>query len=195
MKKHAGKHDALMLNLFCSIFVLFLIDVPAQDEHAEIRAYKAYNAHIKIENSAGCTPNSGFNAVVSIGRLKADAISLGGLTIEVPASFCSTEHSAHVDFLTFRDFRVNGLTVEVEEFRSPFRFSKNVVVQLPNPAGIIIGGQNILKTAYRELVETRTEWSITGTVLVFGRFKKIGLNFKRVVPVKIDIKIKNPLLN
>src|SRR5438067_1115818 len=163
---------------------------------ADVRGYKYYDAHLKVGNSPGCGPQTdAFNVLVSIGAPKADAISLAGLTVEVPASFCSIEHSGQVDFLTFRDFRVNGFAIDMKEFRDPFLFSKNVVVQLPNPARIIIGGQSILKTAYRELVETRTEWSITGTVLVFGRFKKIGLNFKRVVPVKIEIKIKNPLQN
>lgn len=173
---------------------LFAATVPAQIKHDEIRGYKFHDAHLKVANSAGCdSRSSGFNAFVSIGAPKPDNISLTGLTIEVPVSICSIEYSGHVDFLTFRDFQVNGLAVDVEEFRFPFQFSKNAVVRLPNPVRVVIGGQNILKTAYRELVATKTEWSIAGTVLVFGKFKKVGFTFKRVVPVRIEIKIRNPL--
>lgn len=39
----------------------------------------------------------------------------------------------------------------------------------------------------------KDEWTVTGRVFVFGRFKKFGFDFKRVVPVEINLKIKNPL--
>jgi hypothetical protein len=50
-----------------------------------------------------------------------------------------------------------------------------------------------LRGAVRELKDSKEEWSVTGRVFVFGKFKKFGFNFKRVVPVEINIKIKNPL--
>jgi hypothetical protein len=52
---------------------------------------------------------------------------------------------------------------------------------------------NVSKAVYRELTEQRDELQVTGTVFVFGKFKKMGFEFKRVIPVKIDLKIKNPL--
>ena len=114
------------------------------------------------------------------------------MAIEIPVSVCSLEQSGRVDFLTFHNVRVNGLEVEVEEYRNSFQVKKNTSVPLPNPAKITIGSKSIAKAAYKELVESRDEWSVTGTVFVFGKFKKMGLSLKRVVPVKIDLKIKNP---
>jgi len=49
------------------------------------------------------------------------------------------------------------------------------------------------RAAYSEIVEHKSELSVTGTAFVFGKFKKMGFSFKRVVPIKIDIKVKNPL--
>ena len=42
-------------------------------------------------------------------------------------------------------------------------------------------------------MDPKKKWSVTGTVFVFGKFKKYGINFKRVVPIKIDLTIANPL--
>jgi hypothetical protein len=44
-----------------------------------------------------------------------------------------------------------------------------------------------------ELINSPNELVVTGTAFVFGKFKKFGFTFKRVVPVKIDLKFKNPL--
>ena len=49
------------------------------------------------------------------------------------------------------------------------------------------------RAARRELIESKKEWQVTGTVFIFGKFKKFGFGFKRVVPVKINLKIDNPL--
>ena len=64
---------------------------------------------------------------------------------------------------------------------------------LPTPAKITINIANIAKAAYKELVDSKKDWIVTGTVFVFGKFKKFGFNFKRVVPIKIGLTIKNPL--
>ena len=183
-------HRLIWLNL---ILLVFVLDLSAQSEKGEIRGYKVYEADVRVAYSAQCNPRSDFNLFVSLGDPAADSISVSGLTIEVPASFCSAEHGGQIDFLAFRDMQVNGLPVEVEEFRKPFRFSKKDVVELPAPTRLVIGSGSIVKTAYRQLVDSKTDWSVTGTVLVFGKFKKAGFSFKRVIPVKIDIKIPNPL--
>ena len=67
------------------------------------------------------------------------------------------------------------------------------MTMLPTPAKITINTANIAKAAYKELVDSKKDWSVTGIVFVFGKFRKFGVSFKRVVPVKIDLTIKNPL--
>ena len=43
------------------------------------------------------------------------------------------------------------------------------------------------------MTDTRTEWIVTGRVFVFGKFRRYGLYHKRVVPIDLNLTIKNPL--
>ena len=151
----------------CSIVLSFVLAFPmfAQDLPGKIRGYKVYNAEI----------------------------SLTKITLELSAEISGLQQSGRVDFLSFRDFRVNDLPVEVEEYKESFAFEKNQKITLPKPAVIHLGTAQTLRGALREIKESKTEWSVTGRVFVFGKFKKFGFSFKRVVPVEINIKIKNPL--
>jgi len=45
-----------------------------------------------------------------------------------------------------------------------------------------------------EWASPRTNWPVTGVAYVFGRFKKSLFKFKRVVPVELELQIRNPLL-
>ena len=65
---------------------------------------------------------------------------------------------------------------------------------MPKPARIFLGTGQIVKAAWKEIAETKKEWTITGRVFVFGKFKKLGFSFKRVIPVDINLTIKNPLI-
>ena len=49
------------------------------------------------------------------------------------------------------------------------------------------------RTAYEESTAPKDKWQVTGTVFVFGRFKKMGLTFKRVIPVPVTLTIDNPI--
>ncbi len=95
--------------------------------------------------------------------------------------------------MTFRDFKVNGLDVEIEEYTNSFEFKKNQAIALPKPVKIFLGARQALKGALKEMRDSKEEWTVTGTVFVFGRFKKWGFSAKRVVPVEVNVKVKNPL--
>jgi hypothetical protein len=64
---------------------------------------------------------------------------------------------------------------------------------LPQPVRGFVSSLNIAKAVYKEMVESKPTWNVSGTVFVFGKFKKFGFRFKRVVPVKIELKLANPL--
>jgi hypothetical protein len=160
----------------------------------EIRGYKVHEAKIKVVNSRNKGPKTdSAEALVTIADPALVDIGLTGVELEFGAEIASTGHSGRVDFLTFRDFRVNGIAVEIEEYDHPFSFVNNQPIKLPQPARVFIGTASIAKAAYRELIESKHEWTVTGTVFVFGKFKKYGFSFKRVVPIRIDIKITNPV--
>jgi len=179
------------------IFTVLLFTLPAlaQELPKEIRGYKVHKTNISVKTSANKAPaKSGPEALVKIGDPAVTDLSFTGITFEIPAEVTAFDQSGRVDFLTFNDFKVDGLAVDVEEYRSAFSFRKNELVVLPKPARIFLGAGQIVKAAWKEIAETKKEWTITGRVFVFGKFKKLGFNFKRVIPVDINLTIKNPLL-
>ena len=175
----------------CGLFALSAI---AQDFPDKIRGYKVYDAKISVKTESDKIETKGASeAFVKIGEPEIADISLTGVTLEISAEVSGLEQSGRVDFLTFHDFRVNDLPVKVEEYKESFSFNKNKTVILPKPARIFLETSQVLRGALKERKESNEEWRVTGRVFVFGKFKKFGFSFKRVVPVEINIKIKNPL--
>lgn len=165
------------------------VTAASQELPAKIRGYKVHTPGTSASND----PTAGPRAFV---RLDKPAIKLDGLLsvgVEAGGEFTSHDQSGRVDFLTFRDLRVNGIAVEIDEYRHKFRFKKGEPVDLPAPLRGRISLVGAARTAWRELADSPDKWRITGTVYVFGRFKRFGFIFKRVVPVKLYVSIPNPL--
>lgn len=183
----------LAAGLFVSAFV-FSATSAGQKLPDKIRGYKVENAGLRISQmSPDISPRpKDVDLFVSVGKPR---ITLGLLssTIEIGGEFLSAKESGEVDMLTFHDVRVNGVAVEVEEYAHRFSFKKGERVTIPEPARARLGATSMAAAAYRELANSRDDWRVTGTAFVFGRFKKFGLSFKRVIPVKFDLKIENPL--
>jgi hypothetical protein len=180
-----------------SIFTILLFALPAlaQELPKEIRGYKVHKTSISVKTSANKAPaRSGPEALVKIGDPAITDLSFTGITFEIPAEITAFDQSGRVDFLTFHDFKVDGLAIDIQEYRNPFSFRKNELVVLPKPTRIFLGAGQIVKAAWKEIAETKKEWTITGRVFVFGKFKKLGFSFKRVIPVDINLTIRNPLL-
>lgn len=176
--------------------LLFVIPALSQDLPKEIRGYKVFKSKISVKNATDkTTEKEPFEAAVKIGDPDVVDVSLTGITFDITAEIRAFEQSGKVDFLTFHDLRVNGLEVEVDEYREHFAFKKGEMVLLPKPARLFLGTGQVLKAAWKEMTESKKEWRITGRVFVFGKFRKMGFNFKRVVPVDIDLKIKNPVID
>ncbi|HEX8638119.1 MAG TPA: hypothetical protein VF692_08660 [Pyrinomonadaceae bacterium] len=179
---------------FCLSILLLPFLAHAQDLPDKIRGYKVYDAIIVVG-----TANEEFDrklkseAQVKIGEPELTEVSFTGVTFELSAEIFGLQQSGTIDFLTFRDFRVNDLAVEIEDYTHSFELKKNQIVKLPKPARISLGATQALRGALRESRESKAEWQVTGRVFVFGKFKKFGFSFKRVVPVEVNIKIKNPL--
>ncbi len=185
--------------LYLSAFIcgLFLTNLTfAQDLPKEIRGYRVYQTKIFVKNQTEETDaKDKSEAFVKVGEPELIDVSLAGITFELSAEIDSLEQSGTINFLTFHDFRINGLKVEVEEYKESFEFRKNQNVILPKPIKIRLSSAQTLRGALSELKESKDEWTVTGRVFIFGQFKKSFLKFKRVVPVEINLKIKNPLRN
>jgi len=184
--------------LFATVFIC-AISVLTQDLPKEIRGYKVYKTKISVknQNEKNGVSKSGKDdeseAFVKVSVPELSEISLTGITLELSAEIEALEQGGKVDFLTFHDFQVNGLAVNIEEYKESFEFKKNQKIALPKPIVIFVGAGQTLRGALAEFNESKTEWTVTGRIFVFGRFKKAGFSFKRVVPVEINLKIENPL--
>lgn len=164
----------------------------AQDLPKSIRGYKVHRDKITVSTTETKAPT---DASVLIGDPSIVEAALIGVTFELPAEVLAAKQSGKVDFLSFHDVNVNGISVDVEEYSYPFSFKKGETVALPKPARIFLPATGMMQAAWSEMRDSKEYWSVTGRVLVFGKFRKFGMYHKRVVPVDFEIKIKNPLRN
>jgi hypothetical protein len=178
----------------CGLFLLLFSLATAQDLPKEIRGYKVHRVEIAVEPQTEKTIAKNESQIfVRTGEPKLIDVSLTRITFEISAEIVSSAQSGSVDFLAFHDFRVNGLAVEVEEYKESFEFRKNQTTTLAKPIRVSISAGQALRGALKEIKQANAEWTVTGRIFVFGRFKKSFLKFKRVVPIEINLKIKNPL--
>jgi len=64
---------------------------------------------------------------------------------------------------------------------------------LREPLSIYIYLPSAMLAALGDWNESKETWLVTGRVYVFGKFKKAMFSFKRVVPVELSLKMRNPL--
>lgn len=182
---------SLSLPFFCFLFS----NITAQDLPDEIRGYKVYKEKIPVET--GIKPPrvryDKMQVAVDFGKPKLARVTPLGTTFELSPDIIVYEQSGTIDFLTFRDFQVNGLNVEIAEYKESFQFVKERAVSLKKPIRIFVPASQTIKGGLKEVFNSKEEWEISGRVFVFGKFKKFGFNLKRVVPVDVKFTLKNPL--
>ncbi len=189
---HITKLAALLAGLFLP--VIAVPPVSAQELPSEIRGYKVYQKKTEITNSSGSFDAAKkAETLVRIGQPDVVDVSLSGITIAVTAELNNIDRSGEIDFLTFRDFRVNDMPVEIEDYNVPFKIRKNEKVSLPAPATMLLPTGGVLNAAWNEIRGSKKEWRVTGRVFAFGKFKMFGFSFKRVVPIDVKLTIDNPL--
>ena len=172
-----------------AVFVFLLsINALSQDLPDKIRGYKVYRDKISLNSVS-----SDADASVRIGDPKLADVSLTGITLSLPAEFTAKYQSGKVEMITFHDLRVNGVKVEPEAYDKKFEFKKAETVVIPHPVRVFIPISGVVSTAWQEMTGSKTQWKVTGRVFVFGKFRRYGLYHKRVVPIDIDLTIKNPL--
>lgn len=117
------------------------------------------------------------------------------ITLEVPVTVAPVEQGGTVDLLVFEDMTVNGTPVTVEDYRHPFRLPNERPARLPDPIRIEISMARALIGALGEWNSESATWPVTGRVYVCGRFRRFLINFKRAVPVELNLRVPNPLRN
>jgi len=173
-----------------AVFLLFLLSLTAfsQDLPDKIRGYKVYRDKVSVNVSTAAS-----DAAIHIGEPDVVDVSLAGITLELPAEFTTSTQSGKVEIVLFHDLKVNGIKVEAEEYAHKFEFRKGEKVIIPKPVRIFVPASGLVKAAWQEMTEKRTEWIVTGRVFVFGKFRRYGIHHKRVVPIDLNLTVKNPL--
>lgn len=175
---------AFLVALIFTGLLSLSLDISAQDLPKKIRGYKLH----KLGKNA-----DELDLKVNFPDPKPKTISPTGITIEIDPELTSVPHTARIDMLMFRDFKVNGIDVDVAEINEQFELKKGRPAKLPRPAEIFVPSHRVVKAVWKEFTDSKEEWEITGTILVFGKFKKMGFSFKRVVPLPVKVKIANPV--
>lgn len=177
-----------------TLILIFSGASEAQDYPKEIRGYKVHKAKVTVKaEGETADKNDDAEAFVTLGEPTTSGVSITGVSFEISGKISEIDQSGKIEFLTFNDFKVNGLNVSIEEYRESFSFEKNKPFELPKPIKVFVGIRQTLLGGINEIRDSKDEWDVTGTVFVFGKFKKFGFSFKRVIPVPVNVKIKNPL--
>jgi hypothetical protein len=149
-------------------------------------------------NSDGQTngePNSesDVDELIQLGKPQLARVTPLGITFEVPIVVSAVTKSGHVDFLVFEDMVVNGTSVDIDEYHHSFDLPNKQPLTLREPLRFYIYLPSALLAALGDWSDTKETWPVTGRVYVFGKFKKSVFSFKRVVPVELDLSMRNPL--
>ena len=138
-------------------------------------------------------PETDVDALIQLGKPELARITPLGVTFEVPIVVSPVKQSGHVDFLVFEDMVINGTSVNVDEYRRAFDLPNKQPLTLREPLRIYLYLPSAMLAALGDWSESKETWPVTGRVYVFGKFKKGMFSFKRVVPVELSLKMRNPL--
>jgi hypothetical protein len=177
---------------------LLLPSIRAQEAELpkEIRGYKLHRTNMEVRSPASdSTVSKEIETHIKLGKPHLVDVSLTGFTFEVAIETSPVSAAGTVNFLTFNDFRVNGIPIKIEEYEGPIRLKKGEPFSIPKPARIFVSSGGVLEEAWSEFRTSKKDWVVTGQVFVFGKFKKMGLSFKRVVPIDVHASIKNPFVS
>ena len=145
------------------------------------------------QTDAEPTSEAGVDELIKLGKPQLARVTPLGITFEVPIVVSAVKQSGHVDFLVFEDMVVNGTSVDIAEYHRAFDLPHKQPLTLHEPLRFYIYLPSALLAALGDWSDTKETWPVTGRVYVFGKFKKSVFSFKRVVPVELNLSMRNPL--
>ncbi len=187
------KINQTFLLLFC--FSIFIFATYSQDLPDKIRGYKVHKKNILVQNRSLEAESKDLSVTMDFEKPKIADVGLLGINLELNSELIVFGQSGKIDFISFKDFEVNGIKVDIEEYEKSFDFKQGEPFTLENPVKIFVSTRQTLRGALNEYEDSKEKWLVSGRVFVFGKFKKFGFNFKRVIPVDVELLIDNPLRN
>ncbi len=180
------------LLFFCFLFLTF--SIYSQDLPDKIRGYKVHKTNILVQNhSLENSEKKDLGVAMDFEEPEIADIGLFGINLELKSKLTVFGQSGKIDFISFKDFKVNGIKVDIEEYKDSFEFKQGESFELEKPVRIFVSTRQTLRGALNEYENSKEKWLVTGRVFVFGKFKKFGFSFKRVIPVDVELLIDNPL--
>ncbi len=181
--------------LACALLVLPPALAQTRTYPDKIRGYKVERTVVELKKPEGQSNGSDpdVDALIKLGDPKVARMTPLGITFEVPIVVAPVKQSGHVDFLVFEDMNINGRSVDIDEYKHEFELPNKKPATLDSPLRIFIYLPSALLAVIGESAESKETWPVTGRVYVFGKFKKSIFSFKRVVPVELNMTMRNPL--
>ena len=180
--------------LVCGIILLLLaVGCSAQVLPSKILGYKVQTAKAVVTTDR-LDPAAEADILIRLGEMSVSHIGMLGATLNVSGEMLSKAASGKVDRLMFRDLRINGVAVDVDDVTDDFNFEKDKSYTLEKSLRAHLSPINAVKAGFSAITDGREKWAIAGTLFVFCRVKKFGFTFKRVIPIKLSLNVKNPLL-
>ena len=193
---------------------LLLINVPmpaagqSRSYPDNIRGYKVERTVVEIKkpenknqvnDGEAAASDSHVDQLITFGPPSIARATPMGVTFEIPVVVAPVKQSGKVDFLVFEDMEVNGHSVQIDEYNHSFGLPDKKPLTLRDPLRIYIYLPGAILAALGDWTDAKDTWPVTGRVYVFGKFKKkilgISTSFKRVVPVELNLTMRNPLQN
>ena len=171
-----------------------------------IRGYKVERTVVEIKKpesknqantSDAASSDADVDQLITFGQPSLGRATPLGMTFEVPVVVAPVKQSGKVDFLVFEDMEVNGHSVQIDEYNHSFGLPDKKALTLRDPLRVYIHLPGAILAALGDWTDSKDTWPVTGRVYVFGKFKKkilgISTSFKRVVPVELNLTMRNPL--
>jgi hypothetical protein len=175
-------------------------------ERTVVEIKKPETKNPKTGNDKSQTPNDGadqsdsatnsetdVDQLIQLGKPQLARVTPLGITFDVPILVSPVKQSGHVDFLVFEDMVVNGTSVNIDEYHRAFDLPNKQTLTLREPLRFYIYLPSAMLAALGDWSDTKETWPVTGRVYVFGKFKKGPFSFKRVIPVELNLSMRNPL--
>ena len=165
-------------------------------ERTVVEIKKPENKNQANDGEAGSS-DSDVDQLITFGQPSIARATPLGMTFEVPMVVAPVKQSGKVDFLVFEDMEINGHSVQIDEYKHSFGLPDKKSLTLRDPLRIYIYLPSAILAALGDWTDSKDTWPVTGRVYVFGKFKKkilgISTSFKRVVPVELNLTMRNPL--
>jgi len=207
------------VKLITGIFVLILLTSASANGQSrtypdKIRGYKVERTVVEVKKpkpkpapsnstqatdgqSAEIVDDGSVDQLIQFGQPTVARITPLGITFDIPIVVAPVTQKGKVHFLVFEDMVINGRSVDINEYNHSFELPNKDPLTLPDPLRVQIYLSSVLLAAIGEWTNSKDTWPITGRVYVFGKFKKsilgISSSFKRVVPVELNLTMRNPL--